>query len=483
MSTATTDLSPLSLAPRGHPFLAWLVIAATVVFILWEHATEPETQKEGLDLLTMQLQARAAVGLADLFHSNAPLLYQQLQSLDRGTYRQRLCFIVLAGELKGKQEARTQLEKLDEASEEHGMTPDAEDTKIEALLRRLYAEQPEGQPEEPSLSEKEQERLRQDLGWFGDLALAPPWGENAAARQQVLAPARLAALVNLAAALFMGLLIVVGAVLLVLLLLLWLLGVIHAQFRSGAGHAGIYAETFALYLLLFLGIGHGGGYLLRRLPGETLKQWGLFFSGAAALLSLAALAWPVIRGIPWQRVRQDVGLYLGRRPVLEPVLGLGCYATAWPLLLIGLLLSFGIKMVRQRMMGPPDPFGPTGDPAHPMMQIVTSHSWLLWLQAFVVAGVVAPIVEETMFRGVLFRHLREATARFGRVVSFLASALAVSFVFAVIHPQGIQGVPVLMALAFSFALAREWRSTLLPSMIAHGLNNTAITLLLLMMVT
>jgi membrane protease YdiL (CAAX protease family) len=277
----------------------------------------------------------------------------------------------------------------------------------------------------------------------------------------------------------MGLLIVAGSVLLVLLFLLWLLGFVRGKFLSGSRHAGVYAETFAVYLLLFLGVGHA----LRLLPGESLRRWGLLFSGLVALLSLASLAWPVLRGIPWQRVRQDVGLYLGRRPLLEPFLGLGCYATAWPLLLIGLLLSFGIKMVREHMAGPPDPFGPTGDPAHPMVLIVTSRSWLLWIQAFFVAGVVAPVVEETMFRGVLYRHLRDASARFGRVLSFLASALAVSFVFAVIHPQGVQGVPVLMALAFSFTLAREWRGTLLPSVVAHGLNNTAITFLLLMMVT
>jgi membrane protease YdiL (CAAX protease family) len=483
MSAVLTD-TPLSPpTTRGRPLLAWLVIAGVVGFILWEHATEPEAQKEGLDLLTMQLQARAAVGLADLFKGNAPALYQQLQSLDRGPYRQRLCFVVLTGELQGKAQARAELEKLDATWEERGIALDAEDAELEALLRRLYAEQPEGQPEVPALSKEEQAQLRRDLGWFGDLALAPPWGADADTRQKVLAPARRGAIVNVVAALFMGLLIVVGAVLLILLFLLWLLRVIRGKFRSGARHGGIYAETFAVYLLLFVVIGHGGGYFLRHLPGDVLRQWGLLFSALAALLSLAALAWPVIRGIPWQWVRHDVGLYLGRRPALEPVLGLGCYATAWPLLLVGLLLSFGIKMVREHVMGPPDPFGPTGDPAHPLVQIVTSHNWLLWVQAFFVAGVVAPIVEETMFRGVLYRHLREASARFGPVLSFLASALAVSFVFAVIHPQGIQGVPVLMALAFSFTLAREWRGTLLPSMVAHGLNNTAITFLLLMMVT
>jgi membrane protease YdiL (CAAX protease family) len=453
-----------------------LVIAGVVAFILWRYWTEPEEQKQELDLVSMQLQARASVGLANLFRDNAPAIYQQLQTLNRGTYRQRLCFVVLAGELAGPEEARTQLQKLEETWQEHGLAPDADDAALTALLRRLYDEQREG----PAvLTDQERQRLHQELGWFGDLALAPASGPDPDARAQVLAPARRAAVANIVAALVIVLLIVVGAVFLVLLFILWMLGVLRGKFWCGSSHAGIYAETFAAYLLLFLGI----SFALKLLPEGSLGRWGLLFSGLAALGSLAALAWPVVRGIPWHRVRQDLGWYLGRRPWLEPLFGLGCYTTAWPLLLVGLLLSFGIRTVQQHVMGPPDPFGPTGEPAHPMVLIATAHSWLLWLQAFFVAGVVAPIVEETMFRGVLYRHLREATTRFGRVPSVLASALAVSFVFAVIHPQGIQGVPVLMALAISFALAREWRGTILPAVVAHGVNNTAITLMLLMVAT
>lgn len=481
MSVVVTDApppppTPAPPVPRGRPLLAWLVIAGVVAFILWRYWTQPEEQKQELDLVSMQLQARASVGLANLFRDNAPTLYQQLQTLNRGTYRQRLCFVVLAGELAGPEEARNQLQKLEETWQGHGLTPDEEDAELTELLRRLYAEHAEGPA---ALAGQEQQQLREQLGWFGELALAPAEGPDAAARARVLAPARRAAVVNLAAALVIILLIVVGAVVLVLVLILGLMGVLRSKFWCGSSHAGIYAETFAAYMLLFLGI----SYSLKFLPEGSLGRWGLLFSGLAALGSLAALAWPVLRGVPWHRVRQDVGWYVGRRPWLEPLFGLGCYTTAWPLLLVGLLLSFGIRTVREHVMGPPDPFGPTGDPAHPLVMIVTSHNWVLWLQAFFVAGVVAPVVEETMFRGVLYRHLREATRGFGRVLSVLTSAAAVSFVFAVIHPQGVQGVPVLMALAVSFALAREWRGTILPAVVAHGLNNTAITLLLLLVAT
>jgi membrane protease YdiL (CAAX protease family) len=88
--------------------------------------------------------------------------------------------------------------------------------------------------------------------------------------------------------------------------------------------------------------------------------------------------------------------------------------------------------------------------------------------------VVAPLVEETMFRGVLYRHLREASSRRGKLASILLGTVVTSFVFAVIHPQGWLGVPPLMGIATALALTREWRGSLLPCMLAHGLNNGVI---------
>jgi membrane protease YdiL (CAAX protease family) len=88
-----------------------------------------------------------------------------------------------------------------------------------------------------------------------------------------------------------------------------------------------------------------------------------------------------------------------------------------------------------------------------------------------------------MFRGVLYRHLRDSTRPLRPWQSVLVSALLVSFLFAVIHPQGFLGVPPLMALALAFTLMREWRGTLLPPMIAHGVNNGVATLLLGLMLS
>jgi membrane protease YdiL (CAAX protease family) len=101
------------------------------------------------------------------------------------------------------------------------------------------------------------------------------------------------------------------------------------------------------------------------------------------------------------------------------------------------------------------------------------------LQIVVLAAIIAPLVEETMFRGFLYRHLRDAGWRLPRLVSVLISGTVVSFLFAVIHPQGWTLVPALMGLALGFTLMREWRGSLIGPMIAHGINNSVALFLLI----
>jgi len=166
---------------------------------------------------------------------------------------------------------------------------------------------------------------------------------------------------------------------------------------------------------------------------------------------------------------------------MEPLLGLGCYALALPMLLVGVVLFLVLTKLRDRLGWGPDEFGPSNAPGHPIVFWVGQAGWWVWLEVLFLASVVAPIVEETMFRGVLYRHLRAATFGWWPALSVLFSAVVVSFLFAVIHPQGLLAVPLLMSLALAFTLMREWRGTLLPSMIAHGINNAVATLLLFVM--
>ena len=97
------------------------------------------------------------------------------------------------------------------------------------------------------------------------------------------------------------------------------------------------------------------------------------------------------------------------------------------------------------------------------------------LLVFLTACIAAPVVEETMFRGVLYRHLREWTGWRRRWISVTFSAVFNGLIFAAIHPQGIYGIPVLAILAIGFSLTREWRGSLLSPMLMHGMHNGLVT--------
>jgi membrane protease YdiL (CAAX protease family) len=434
-------------SPRGHSLVAWLVIGAVITFV----AVRPRPADRASRHAAFVLEGRALVGLGRLgWPGLTPQkVYQQnREALEQGAADQRLRFATVVGELAGAAAAEKQLAPIAEEREQ----PESD---LARLLMRNYAGRP--------LSDADCEELKQRLGWFAELALATDKADPDG-RARVLAGARRAAVVRFAlgVGLFGGAL--VGLAVLVVLCVLALTGRLGGGLAA-SGNGGIYAETFALYLLLFLGLGLAARY-----------GWGgppLLMNGAVMFASLAALLWPVLRGVPWAQVCRDVGLFAGRRPALEPFFGVACYLATLPLVLGMFIVTVVGAALWRRLSGAEMP-----PPDHPLIGLVLRGDAWVWVQVALVACVAAPVVEETMFRGVLFRHLREAIP--GGTLAMLLAALASAVVFAVVHPQGVLGVPVLSALALGFALAREWRGTLLPSMVAHSVNNATVTVALLL---
>ncbi len=239
---------------------------------------------------------------------------------------------------------------------------------------------------------------------------------------------------------------------------------------TGANYGGVYAETFALYLCLYLLLGLLMPFLPWAIP--SMAKAGLAIVG-----SLAVLGWPVLRGIPWAQVRQDIGWTLGRAPAVEPALGIACYVMALPIVAIGLILTLLLMTLANRLTA----IGlAQNQPVHPIIEFVVNGTNVDRFFVFVAACILAPIVEETMFRGVLYRHLREFSGRWTWLASVVFSGTVAAFVFAAIHPQGLVTIPVLMSLAYGFTIVREWRGSLIPSMVGHGLNNGMVMLLLLL---
>lgn len=95
-----------------------------------------------------------------------------------------------------------------------------------------------------------------------------------------------------------------------------------------------------------------------------------------------------------------------------------------------------------------------------------------WLWLFLQVAVLAPIIEEIVFRGVLFKVFWQRT---GRV---WLSAFVSGYLFAVIHPQFLGGILPITVLGAILAIVYAHTRSLLSCMVIHALNNGLITLLM-----
>jgi membrane protease YdiL (CAAX protease family) len=475
---------PVARAPRGITVLAWLVILAGCVAMMVVQYLSKSVEAGGaegedkLGLVVMKMQAQYIVATNEMGGGGLEMLYEQAdQTLNLGSVGQRQRYVVVAGELEGDEKAVEVLndlvalmttEVLATEDDEKPFVVTAEQERVNEILRRRYEN-----PETP-ISDDDRVFLETQLDWFAELALA---GEDD--RADVLAPAQRVLAIFLSAFFAGGGGAFVGFVGLVALIVLTLIGRVQGNVPAAPTHHGIYAETFALWLWLFLGM-----QFVAALPAAMVPQHAIIITAVAFFASMVALGWPVLRGVPWRQVREDIGLTLGRQPALEPVIGVAGYLMGLPMLVAGVSLTYLLLLVDQSFgsaAGGP-PFGAGGGPAHPVIQELAGPSWWPKIQVLIVAAVAAPIVEETMFRGVLYRHLRDASRGASRLVSVLLSATISGFVFAIIHPQGWIAVPVLMSLAYAFCLVREWRGTLIPAMVVHGISNGLVMTLLILVV-
>ena len=386
--------------------------------------------------------------------------------------------MILAAEFAGAEEAGRVLREFDAdlADPPLGDPPELTEAQadVQTLLHALYgvdARDDEHDLAPVRLTDDQRELLVQHLGWFGRLALAPPEAQEQADREAVLAPAWRVFLLLIVVIVLGVLAGFAGSVGLVVTGVLMIVGKVRSGLVAGAGPHAIYAETFAIWMFVFFGLQVAAGFVATA-SGMEAHQFAI--AAGAFFASLGVLLWPVLRGIPWRQIRTDIGWTLGRRPVLEPAFGVAGYAMTLPLLAVGLVFVIVLMMIQTALAGPVPMFAPVGGPAHPIITDLAQGYWWTKVQVLFVAVVAAPIVEETMFRGVLYRHLRDASSRMGIILSIGLSTVINTFVFAVIHPQGWVAMPALMALACGFTLMREWRGTVVPSMIIHGINNAVV---------
>jgi len=226
---------------------------------------------------------------------------------------------------------------------------------------------------------------------------------------------------------------------------------IYLQVKGRLGRAYVpnpaarsfYLEGFAIYFVLFI-LGFG---LIRRYFGLMSLQW----EWLALVIIPIVMLWLRWNGVPIAEQRTAFGWHKGKGWLREAGAGIAGYLAGIVVVMAGFVVTYFL-MKRTGI-----------SPQHPLVQMLQGSRWHV-LGLYLLVSVFAPLMEETMFRGALFHHLR---SRWGWAIS----APIVAFVFAIIHPQGWVAVPVLGSIAIVLAALREWRGSLIAPMVAHACNN------------
>ena len=477
---AETSSKP-ALKPQPRPlslsgYFSWLVVGALTLGILSIVATIQLTAEEEvggdagpIDIMPVQLQGKFVVGQQELTKSapGAPPTAIPAE-LDAGCYEQRICYSILLNEVENPSEALDYLEILDGKVADYDLELTEDQTRMREVVYELVSNYESGDLDSDSVPAADREFLKDKLDWVGELALYPAESPHQSERSAVVSQAFGLTIGALFAMMFGMLCGFAGFILSIVFLVMLFSGKLKSNFANHDTDHNIYIETFAIWISLFF-----GSSMALQLSGVEdptvlmLLQPVIFFG------SLLSLGWPVLRGVSFAQVRQDIG-WTFQNPFKEISAAFGAYLALLPFLLPGLIMIVIIMTVFAGTSEPHE-FARQSAPGHPIQEDIMSGNFVTICFVFLATCVAAPIVEETMFRGVLYRHLRDLTLSWQTWVSVAFSAVLNGLIFAAIHPQGMVAIPVLATLAIGFTLARQWRGSLLAPMTMHAIHNFLIT--------
>ncbi len=457
--------------------LAWLIVLGLCTFLIASIAYQQffSLSKIGGDgsraeLFQTETQIRAVVAqnnLDQVFPMAGNPETDVPAQLDSGSYEQRLCYATAVGEVEGPAAALEYLQELDQKVVEHDLEVTETQQRMRNTLGELYQQYEAGDMDASQLETSRTQELIDKLGFCGEIALLPSGTPNKQQRDELISTtvnrffaAGILMILGLLAMLF-GFL--VAAVLFVMLVI----GKLKSGLANSETNHNWYIQTFALWLVIFIGSSIVLDLLIADPLNQLIAQPFVFFG------SLVCLAWPVLRGASWSEVFSDVG-WKSEQPVMDVLLSPLTYLATLPMLIPGFVLVI-IGASFTSLLQPTHEFSRQAAPGHPIQEFIAEGNPIAIALIFITACIGAPVVEETVFRGVLYRHLRDVSAAWRIGLSVAFATIVNSFLFAAIHPQGMIAVPVLMTLAICFTLVREWRGNLVAPMMMHGIHNTLIT--------
>lgn len=262
----------------------------------------------------------------------------------------------------------------------------------------------------------------------------------------------------------------IGSIVFFLIITLGLYGAVRFFFNRPPEYFGRFLDTvkpaqqpvFMETAILFLFVMFPVGMILSRFIGE---QWIFPFNfvliPAAFLISVlyfkSETKPEMLRWLFWVPVYDQVSsendIAPAKRPFLPSLLKeIGVGIVAWAVIFpVGVLAT----LIAVMLAG-----GSALPSVHPVVQYVDGNR----LMVFLLAVVIAPIVEEVIFRNFVYGFFRF------RLPGFPA-ALFSGFFFAVIHPYSVVFIPQLTVLGAGLAILREHRPAIVAPIVTHMIVN------------
>lgn len=190
-----------------------------------------------------------------------------------------------------------------------------------------------------------------------------------------------------------------------------------------------------------------------RIMGWWPHERVLMYSNAfMTQLSFVLLIWTLKKIRHWKWA--DFGWQaMSLREMLPKVLGL--YAIAWVI-----NISYALVLYK---------YGLTPPSTDVYTKLLGQATWYTLILNLLLAGVLAPLVEETLFRGIIFGGLQ---AYFGKWTAAVISAA----IFSGLHLQ-VYGLFPRFILGIALVYLYDKYKSLYPSVALHALNNIVATLL------
>lgn len=206
------------------------------------------------------------------------------------------------------------------------------------------------------------------------------------------------------------------------------------------------AATVVLAAVIGLGLRLAGDD-----PGTFLRAHAVAYSAAVGIVIYGVVLLIIYLGVVRRRGLTWAAVGFHRPPLMALILS--------PLVVLGQLGAAAIMNLLVQSL--------TGGFENPQISSISGgqgFSWLNFGLMLVVAGVVAPVVEETLFRGLLFGWLRSRLPLF-------AAVLLSAAIFAAAHVIPVL-LPALFAVGVILAIAYELSGSLWVSILLHAMQNT-----------